>query len=304
MQDHQFDYGKIELSRAHNHEKRVLENWRVADEAEYFKRHPIARAKRSMGLSVLVPPVEHSLTIYEARRGGQSLFLARATGEISGGVRVKNRHFEFDRLISTRREAYDLYFPDDKTGRFPSENTLHLFSNDAARKFATIDKSTVDAWAKRYAQFCAKSRGERIGAIGWRLCEDWRLHIADTTVWTLEAMKTHAATDLAMSCVCSIVAHYHVAFGGEEVTSDDWMLVAGRLFPDSTLAQVAKRVHDFQRVARAMADLENALTTTKHGLRSSLDELAPILTETWLLLEQILDRAYWHGRWLEPEYNS
>ena len=121
---HTTQYGEIELSRAHQLEKEILEKWNAEDEADYFQQHPIARAKRSMGFKVVAPPSNRSMTIFEARRGGHLLFHARASGEVSGGHYVKNRHFEFDRLVSTQREPYDLSFPDDSTSRLLSENAL------------------------------------------------------------------------------------------------------------------------------------------------------------------------------------
>ena len=105
MATDEVDYGKIELSRAHEYEKQVLDRRRASDEAAYFKRHPLARTKLFLGFKIEAPSVEHSLTIYEARRNGQSLFLARASGEFVGGVWEKKHYMEFERLVTTRREV-------------------------------------------------------------------------------------------------------------------------------------------------------------------------------------------------------
>lgn len=297
----EFDYGKIDLARASSLEERMRARWQTAHEVEYFARHPIARARRFLGSKVEVPPLAHSPTIYEGRRGALSVFIARASGEVTGSVWQRTRYFEFERLVDTRYEAYDLFFQDDYTVRLPSENSLRLFCSEAARRIATINKTSVEQWAQSYVRFCEKSRGERVGAIAGRICEHWRHFTSDPVLWPLEAEKTDVATELVMSSVCSLVAHYHVAFGGADFSSDDWTLVVAKLFPNSTLHELTARVRDFQKFAHALSNLDNALETTKCSLSKSLAKLAPVTPETTKELGQLLERAYWHGRWLEPE---
>jgi hypothetical protein len=300
------DYGKIELIRAHELESKIREIWNADSEAAYFRQHPIARAKRSVGLKVVVPHCDRGLTVFEAQRGGHLLFHARTSGEVIGNTYVKNRYFEFERLISTKRERYDLLFTDKRTSSLPSENALRLFCEEAAKRLRDIDKPSFDTWAEEYARFCTKSRGERIGAIGWRLCSDWRAQLGAASDWLQDEAHVQVANDLMISCVCSIVGHYHVAFGGEELTSADWMLVASTILPDSTLSQLDEQIDLFRQTTGAMHDLENALITTKRSFRLSLTNVASsaLPVEISELIEQTLDRAYWHGRWLEPEMNA
>jgi hypothetical protein len=153
----EIDYGEIELEP--DEESRTGFHQLKAE--QYYRDHPIARARRFFGFATYPPTYE--IKFVRAVRGGRLLFRAHEVPRegYSAAWPVKDILGDVIDIHHIRRRPYRLWFAKDEWSKVECEEALSAFSIAAVR-FPVVNKPIFDSWLAAHAK---KNLAERLLAV-------------------------------------------------------------------------------------------------------------------------------------------